>query len=211
MYCDQECMVKARDRFHGAFCRDSGHGLYESWAYVAKGLLESLSIVGQPDILRSLMKWNKQKTIFDFDMRNEKDDPTFDLKSLMIFNNLEVDSDEAKEAHLKQTMPLLVKTIPKLKTLCDQDPKMESLLVDYLTRHVKIRNRNAIGFEDQGEKAGSVVLPFGSLYSHSCDTNIHIGCIDNKFVHIALKPVKKGEQLFFNYGQVINFRWLAMI
>lgn len=168
-----------------------------------KGLMESLFIVKHPLLLNGLMNSNEQNTIFDYDLNNQVDDPNADFKHLSIFNNLSKDTNQRIESQRRKFSSFFVEGFLNQ----GQDPEMVSLLVEYSTRLTMIKRRNCTGFAVQGEQAGgAVVLPLGSLYSHSCDTNIRMILIDNKFVHIALRPIKKGEQLFFNYGHVRNIK-----
>lgn len=207
MYCDQTCLTKARDRFHGAYCQtinlmldQMDEKVVDTAASMWKGLVESLFIVKHPLLLKGLMNSNEQNTIFDYDLSNQVDDPNADFKLLSIFNNLSKDTNQRIESQRRDLSTFFVEL-----SKFGHDPEMVSLLVEYSTRLAMIKRGNSTGFAVQGEKAGgAVVLPFGTLYSHACDTNIRLMLIDNKFVHITLRPIKKGEQLFFNYGHVRN-------
>lgn len=208
MYCNQECLTKARERFHGTYCRDIDllHDEYNESAFMAristwKSLVESLYITEDPLILKSLMISNKRTTIFDYDFRKHQQDSSADFINLSIFNNLEAHAGEDIETHRKEISSDFIQTSPKLKKICYGNPEMESLLVDYSTRLAMIRDQNSVAVSVGEQKFGSAILPFASLYSHSCDTgSIYMIYIDSKFVHIVLKPIKRGEQVFFNYG-----------
>lgn len=52
----------------------------------------------------------------------------------------------------------------------------------------------------QGGVIGSAVLPFCSLINHSCSPNIVRIPFGKKMVVFALRNIKKGDQLFDNYG-----------
>lgn len=203
MYCNQECLTKARERFHGAYCR-SIRPLVE-WNEISflavtstwKSLLESVFIVQDPEILQSLMSSNKQTTIFDYDLRNPRREPTADFNHLSIINNLEQSTDKDTEDQRREISSSFVKS----SRLREWNRESGGVLVDYSTRLAMIQERNAICLSVGEQRIGSAVLPFASLYNHSCDfASIFVIFIDSKFAHIVLKPIKKGEQLFLNYG-----------
>lgn len=149
-------------------------------------------------ILKDLLSSNKQKTIFDYDLSNQTDDPATDFKLLSIFNNLEMDSNKHEESAFRLISSELVQYL--LMTSGINFREFESLLVDYSTRLALIARRNGVTIFCRDQQDGKAILPFGDLCSHSCDPSIQQVIIDNKFVHIVVKPIKKGEQIFMNYG-----------
>lgn len=62
-----------------------------------------------------------------------------------------------------------------------------------LQSNTKLLSTGGLPEEGQG------VPLFLSLFNHSCDPNIFVEFIDNKFVSYIIKPVKEGEQLFIGY------------
>ena len=55
-------------------------------------------------------------------------------------------------------------------------------------------------WDDQGKQA-AIALGYGSLYNHSDTPNIAwVDWVDNVKIFYALRDIKKGEELFFNYN-----------
>lgn len=50
------------------------------------------------------------------------------------------------------------------------------------------------------ERIGVGVFSFINLFNHSCYENVHRACHGSTIVLSALRSIKKGEQLFINYG-----------
>lgn len=72
-----------------------------------------------------------------------------------------------------------------------QKSEMEPILVEYSTRLAMIKHRHSLS---------NGILPFGGLYSHSCDANVFLVHIDDTMVHVVTKPISEGKQLFICYG-----------
>jgi hypothetical protein len=50
------------------------------------------------------------------------------------------------------------------------------------------------------ELVGGFIAPISSLFNHSCAPSVFYVHIGKKFVAYAIRPIKKGEQLFVSYG-----------
>ncbi|XP_029168935.1 SET and MYND domain-containing protein 4-like [Nylanderia fulva] len=74
-----------------------------------------------------------------------------------------------------------------------------------ILRHQQIIPSNVHSFsEEQGLECverGIAAMPFGSLINHSCNPNIIRHSRSKHMLVYAMYPIRKGEQLFDNYGQ----------
>ncbi|XP_043682163.1 SET and MYND domain-containing protein 4-like [Vespula pensylvanica] len=79
------------------------------------------------------------------------------------------------------------------------------LIGGLILRHQQIIPNNVYSFTEEygldGRERGIVLMPFYSLFNHSCNPNVVRYSISKKVVMSAIHPIKKGEQLFDNYGQ----------
>lgn len=86
--------------------------------------------------------------------------------------------------------------------------KEQSLLMELLFRHLQISrmyfhsiSQSELQYQSaQGGLLGSGVFPFCSLINHACTPNILRISFGNRMVIFVLRPIKKGQQLFDNYG-----------
>jgi len=58
------------------------------------------------------------------------------------------------------------------------------------------------GDEWNDNEIGQSLCIFGSLFNHSCNSNIGHVTLDNKIVFFVNRPIKAGEQLFINYDAI---------
>lgn len=198
MFCSEECLDKSHASFHGVVCErldaiwdQDEHEAVET-IYTWKGLTESLYVVqDRAEILQDLMDSNNRTAIFDLDLANEQDD----FKYLSFINSLDAHSLFGDEKFYKEVSSDFVTT-----TLRPLKAETVPILVEYSTRLAMIRYRHSLPLTQRHETACMALLPFGSLYSHSCDANVFLVHIDDKIVHVVTKPISKGEQLFICYG-----------
>lgn len=54
---------------------------------------------------------------------------------------------------------------------------------------------------EEAVRRGLAIMPFLSLINHSCSPNTLRNCTPKHVIMYAMYPIKKGEQLFDNYGQ----------
>ncbi|KAL1399392.1 hypothetical protein pipiens_001040 [Culex pipiens pipiens] len=52
------------------------------------------------------------------------------------------------------------------------------------------------------DEANAPLFPIASIINHSCDPNVYAIPRMSHFKMVALKPIAKGEQIFFSYGPV---------
>lgn len=146
----------------------------------------------------TLMKFLQQNdiskiksTVFDFDFSNSKHLRMNQIKaSLSLIPNTTRNTTyriaEGAKAVSKGN-PLIESFIKKLAAASEKNCN----LTNYLS------NEN-IGFCESIIE-GQTLYPFCSLINHSCDNNITTAVSDVDTIFYVVKPIKKGEQLFFNY------------
>lgn len=86
-----------------------------------------------------------------------------------------------------------IMTIPSLAELFDSQKK-QRFLAHLLLHHLAVNVNN--GFENHATTSISVLI---CLLNHSCAPNLHNYAIGSRKFCIAIRPVKKGEQLFISY------------
>lgn len=96
---------------------------------------------------------------------------------------------------------ILTKSTFRYEVLDDELRDMESLIrrlfyKNMINTSVITRKRND-GFKDSDTKS---LYSFHSLLNHSCAPNVVLTGYGNKLIISALRPIKKGEQIFDNYG-----------
>ena len=65
----------------------------------------------------------------------------------------------------------------------------------------KINDYLFIISEEETKKGyNALALGYGSLYNHSDDNNASFNVDGNNLIVRAIKPIKKGEEIFVNYG-----------
>jgi len=208
MFCDQECLNKAKERFHFAECK---RGPYRPQInssllrdiLITRRILESLYIAGSVGSFCDLMRYADadRKTIFDFDLRGQ-DELSRDKMYLEILPSLQekrVSSGmanhyrEFENSTIEQLQPFLVQ---KYGSDFDDDD-----LAECVTHLMLINDRNSSNLMTgrPDKLVGTGMFMFGSLLNHSCDPNLHVVYLDSKYVYVVINPINKGEQLFVQY------------
>jgi len=197
MFCSRVCLEAAI--FHKAEVK------LQCIDFTQRILLEALNICDNNfDKLQSLSDdtENSNKTIYEFDWRNQNDD----FNSLLSFNSLQL-GPLTDDLDYIDTHPVLA--------LFEAERERE-IAKAFMIRVARIQSVNSYSFDwwtprQEGSndpingsanklKVGSGLLRFGSLFNHSCAPNIDRIVIDNKFVFFVRRPIKEGEQLFISYG-----------
>jgi SET domain len=144
-----------------------------------------------------LMDDENPETLFDFDLGHNNDE-WLDIKHLQIVNRLKPGTNKSLQWIFEDTAWQLLEKFSEFATVvkCDVD---HNFLVGYITRFMQIRKRNCSKFKRNQRVEGSAIPLFASLLSHSCDPNIAIVCVDNKFACVVLTPIAKHQQLFVCY------------
>lgn len=160
-------------------------------------------------VLRTLLEDTKlePKTVFDLDFTMNEDAPLYKFHQLLAFLSL-----IAKPADKND------KRIQDHQILNNLDQVFEKkVAISFMERVCGICDWNGFGIDWHvplvaGEirnndvdilrrfDVGMGILPFGSLFNHSCVYNIDRVVVDNKVVFYARQFILKGQQLFISYG-----------
>lgn len=133
------------------------------------------------------------KTVFDFDLTNleSKDVQKNLLKcvvSLIASKPKEIDTGLFEillaTAYNKQQIEFFKKLVTHLMQIC---------IFNQFSLNIYCKKSRTL------VKVGNCLLPFASLFNHSCDPNIIWTSSPSKFTFIAAKPIEAGEQLFISY------------
>jgi hypothetical protein len=216
MFCDQKCMGEAQNRFHYAECDIQGKSLRKFLIEMPRGvgdplltlraMVEPFRMAGSVERLRELTaNSNTDRNVLDFDLSHENDE-TMDVKHLKILNNLVGLWSEEEIMEIVDNPPkdvLLLEPILRKLFTTDEDFKF---MIKFMARFNSIRSCNAIPIGGESVSGCvSGILPFGSSFNHSCDSNVSlVTALGNKIASVVIKPVKKGEQLFISYSSTIS-------
>lgn len=155
---------------------------------------QAIAICGSPSGLEKLMsQHNDFKTIMDFDLNkaNENDN----LKNRILATSAVVEREPwSKEAYAKYE-----KVTQELEAETGAD---KNFLRGYLEHCLKAMTVNFFHFfwtNDDGR--GFAICSFASYFAHSCDPNCDKIDVENKFIFVARKPIKAGDQLSICYDR----------
>jgi hypothetical protein len=207
-------MTKGRKHYHGAECEiideiydfqalmeenqidTSNKSFTEALTYL-RPVIESLNIAGSLDRLRDLMTAPEHETTAeDFDFRKINGE-TDAIKQLQIVNLLNALRQEPNP-EFEDMFNLFMSNNPMFAKIIKHE-NSKKFLQEFFDRMRKILAKNAIAYDYKEISHGRGILPFCSLFNHSCDPNIGAVQFDNKFAFIAIKPIAKDEQLFMYY------------
>jgi hypothetical protein len=156
-------------------------------------LLGSLNIVGSVDRLQTLFKTEPKVETFDWTkLKGETDDQ----KKLEIVSKLKSKDYKYSEEMVEDCIAKFRKTSCYNKFIKSED---DLDIVKKYAKQVFDTVQNNFSIIGGGKFHGGGVLPYCSLFNHSCDPNVEKISFGNKFAFIVLKPIEKNEQLFFSY------------
>jgi hypothetical protein len=203
MFCDEKCMKSAQQRYHHIECSKMGKPEFDELEIITDNdsdptayhrlMAESIAIAESVKKLETLMEPKKEMNVNDFDLSQPND-----LKRLEIISLLNVRLPDSHVygkkmfADISRCEPFFGKFI---KSEVDRD-----IFATFALRMGFCRKQNGLDFSIHDRQFGGGILSFGSLFNHSCDPNVGFLFIDNKFVFVALKPIKTDEQLFIMYS-----------
>ena len=195
MYCSLECRKK-HEWAHEVECNEGR--IYPTKLEPTLGLqMKSFEIAGGVDEWQALIKGQK-KTVFDFDLSNPKD-PMYQKNLLVAINSLSRNFDN-EIYHLSDQDAVL--NIPPINQKVRNKKRNEDLMKSIVDQKA-ILTTNGITNYVPGQlmlsRFQTVLLPFGSLFNHSCLPNVGTLMIDNKTIFYVARPVAAGEQLFISY------------
>lgn len=124
-----------------------------------------------------------------------------DLINLEVVSYLKETSDVFGDNMRERFSRHVVNNLNLLKPFA-KSKEDENDLVKLTTRFMIMQMRNSFNLADSKTSRIEVsgVLPFGSLFNHSCDPNVMRVTYENKIVFVVIKPVVKDHQLFTSYG-----------
>jgi hypothetical protein len=207
-------MTEGRKRYHGDECKIVDV-IYEMQALAVKpeshsknlvivevfsflrAIIEPLSIAGSPYVLRDLMTPPENKAAAEnFDIRKMNGE-TNEMKQLQIVNLLN-SRNEDTDPNVKSVLDRYIDYHPKFAEVRKHED-LQKFFKEFADRSVRILSNNGIAYGHGDKTHGRGVLPFCSLFNHSCDPNVSFVLFNNKFAFVVVKPIAKDEQLFIDY------------
>ena len=176
--------------------------------------LESVTICGSIAQLFVVMNERRDRSVFDFQFR----DPTSaqSRKNLLLStqNMTRFESTETLKEAFSQKVRDYFNKNPLLARYWG-DVETQSYVICYCRTQYQIFHNNqfrmswrSVAQRDANtvrtgksytNYCGTAISPLMSLFNHSCNPNIEIVSVDNKFVAYVKRPVVAGKQLFISY------------
>lgn len=208
MFCSHHCQKTAEKIFHASEVK------LRCIDFTQRILLEALRICnGSFDKLSTLIEDASlaTQTVYDFDWNNA-DNAKNRLHGLLAFNSLQLGalSDELSYVDIHPVLDLFKSEREKdiAKAFMIRVARILSVNCYSLDWWMPKREDDESPFLSSNKmKIGSALLIFGSLFNHSCAPNIDRMVVDNKFIFIVRRPIKKGEQCFISYGLVVHIKF----
>lgn len=190
MYCSKRCNESNKNfNFKDELIEDSlrGNDIRQKMLRI---MSDSLDSVGGFNELQKLDENSDGKTVFDFDYRENRD---MRKNSLICARSLMPKNDFGIVDYLNGIMKI-------------PDGTKKDFLVTFTSRIILnyMRNGAKLPGRQTNLPDGGLLLPFISLFNHSCDPNIYASFVDNKCFVTVLKPIEADEQIFINY-RFVNF------
>lgn len=203
MFCSVKCMVEAQSGFHQYECT---RRLPDKMFFMQRQLTTAIKIAGSVAELQTLCKRVRSQTIFDFDLSQPRRETT---QRNMLIASLAMAERPDKKGHWFKTAedPYEDFVEKNLKHLTKSDDELKFLL-EFMGRQRRIREANNIPYGSVLQLpnrppivdiSGHAICLFGGLPNYSCDPNIQLVAVDNKFVYFANRPIRAGSQLFMSY------------
>lgn len=212
MFCSVKCLKRANDAHHRFECPISDQLLTLFNKIHLSALRVSLKAVTSfqsTDELVEFCRENETSNVTTFSF-----DHTSNLSPLERYQQvhcLATNQDKRKLSDLFQRATIaavlynLLMKHTELKNILTS-AESESAFSEILFRHLQTAptNFHTLGLAEtpqmQGIDYANGAYPFCSLLNHSCAPNICRMSIGRKMMVFALRVIKKGEQLFDNYG-----------
>lgn len=195
MFCSSECK---NSTIHGRECEPSGKGMDTIEEYLLQRMFyQGIDVCGSVDQLKSLvLSEAEEKTILDFDFSQSTDEVN-NKNIILALSGLVKRDPVTVDAHSRYK-----KIIDRLIT---ETGTNDDFLNSYLIRCVQSLTVNFFHFQwnvsDDAEAKGFALCTLSAFFAHSCDPNIEKIDVDNKFMFVARKPIKAGEQLNMCYDR----------
>lgn len=192
MFCSKKCSDSVIHRYECSAQKEESFDklLLQRMFYQAIQITGSLS-----DLQKLMNRQTSSKTIMDFDL-SDPTDPLNDKNRILATTSLAEREPWSAEAYAKYES-----VTEQLQTETEDE---RNFLRNYLVRCLKSMTVNFFHFfwsPEQLEGQGFALCSLAAYFAHSCDPNVDKIDVDNKFIFVARKPVKAGEQLFMNYDR----------
>jgi hypothetical protein len=192
MFCSKKC---AESTIHKYECNTTEENFEK--ALLRRMFYQAIEICGSLQEVEKLMNHHDPKmTIMNFDLNHEDEVKNSKNRMLatMTLAEREPWSSEAYSKYETVTKEL------KAETEHERD-----FLRNYLVHCLKSMTVNFFHFfwsSDEGAPGkGFAICSLAAYFAHSCDPNCDKIDSDNKFVFVARKPIKAGEQLTICYDR----------
>lgn len=202
MFCSQTCKNIAKENFHktevSLRCIEFTQKILLETLTICDGSFEKLATLNDDPSLSS-------QTFFDFDW-SDNENVKNKVHGLLAFNALQL-GPVTDELSYVENHPILetFKTDREKEIAKEFMVRVARILsvncysIDWLTPK-KIDDESSVLECPTKMKIGSAILIFGSLFNHSCAPNIDRMFVEDKFVFVVRRPIKRGDQLFISYG-----------
>lgn len=192
MFCSKKCNDSVIHRYE---CTAPKEENFEKML-LQRMFYQAVQITGSLEELQKLLNRNEtSKTIMDYDFGDESNEMN-DKNRVLATTSLAEREPWNAEAYAKYES-----VTQQLKT---ENEDERDFLRSYLVKCLKSMTVNFFHFfwsTSNREGQGFALCSFAAYFAHSCDPNVDKIDVDNKFVFIARKPIKAGEQLFMNYDR----------
>lgn len=195
MFCSSQCK---RSTIHARECEASAKDMDTLEEYLLQRMFyQAIDICGSIEQLESLvLSETNDKTILDFDFRHT----TNEVKKKKII--LAVSGLDKRDPGSLEAYSRFQKVIDRLIT---ETGAKNDFLNNYLIKCLQSLTVNFFHFQwnasADAEAKGLALCTLAAFFSHSCDPNIEKIDVDNKFIFVARKPIKAGEQLNMCYDK----------
>ncbi|KAF7417970.1 hypothetical protein HZH68_000623 [Vespula germanica] len=221
MYCSEKCKLENWKKYHDVECSIISI-LFMISDYVKFDLFSiriTIQAIKESKSFKTLRKWIKQVDEskdprtkgFSSDMKLHGDryisvySLVTNTKHRFICDLFKKTVDSSLLLYILATNTLIFgnKLEPKISALLNNEDAI--LIGGLILRHQQMIPNNVHSFTEEygldARERGIVVMPFYSLFNHSCNSNVVRYSRAKEMVMCALYPIKKGEQLFDNYGK----------
>lgn len=192
MFCSKKCCESVVHRYE---CAAPEEESFEK-LLLQRMFYQAIEIAGSLDELQKLMaRQDSSKTIMDYDL-SDPTDPMILKNRILATTSLAEREPWSSEAYAKYES---VTKMLKVETDDERD-----FLRNFLVRCLKSMTVNFFHFfwsPKQPTGQGFALCSLAAYFAHSCDPNVEKIDVDNKFMFVAKKPIKAGEQLFMNYDR----------
>ncbi|XP_057331962.1 SET and MYND domain-containing protein 4-like [Microplitis mediator] len=220
IYCSEECRDISWNEYHDIECAILNAILYTTQFY------EEISLMSLRILIKALKEYGTVEALYeDVQKMNSMEDPimqtlsdnTYDdtkFASVYALNRKPMDLRFQVQTGLKalQYMYAMALTTDvfgkKMKSMTELANNKWVVFIGKLLFHQTVLSSsnmfaiaaNSDNLEEDLPQCGGVLIPLESLYNHSCDPDIQRFDCRDLTTFISIHPIKKGQQIFLNYG-----------